>query len=41
MPLINSKNTLFLLCDVQKLFEPKIYQMPGLINSIRFLLKSM
>lgn len=40
MKLIDPKKTIFLLCDVQQVFEKRIYNMPALLNSIQFLLKS-
>jgi hypothetical protein len=30
---LNKNTTLFLLCDVQKIFEPIIYKMPAVINT--------
>jgi len=41
MGFIDKSKTIFLLCDVQKVFETRIYQMPALLNTIQFLMKSI
>ena len=39
--IINAKDSLFFLIDVQSVFQPLIYNMPALVSSANLLLKSM